>query len=238
MNSTATGTAPQIEDSTNLRRKLNRSLRIQKLQALLLIAPLLIFILVSFLFPIADMLFRSVENKVVSQFLPRTVSSLEEWDPSAQELPDERVFRSIYADLVIAVEQRRHTRVGTRLNYESPGIASLFRKAGRGTRNIDVLPFTAFFGELGPNWLDSNCSRSALRLLSSGGRRIPTGDSRTATSTYRWQRSLNRWVRPNSSVGWEDEPVNPFSKHSGGSPRWTKSASGTHSLMSTGSGVN
>ena len=156
MNGAATGTAPQIEDSTSLRRKLNRSLRVRKLQALLLIAPLLIFILVSFLFPIADMLFRSVENKIVSQFLPRTVASLKAWDVSAEELPDEEVFRSIYADLVIAVEQRRHTRVGTRLNYESPGIASLFRRAGRGTRNIDVSPFAAFFGEFGPNWQDSD----------------------------------------------------------------------------------
>ncbi len=154
MNRTGEDTAPAVMDGGELRRKLNRSLRWQKLHALLLVAPLLVFILISFLFPIVDMLFRSVENRIVGDFLPRTVASLQDWDVKAEILPDERVFRSIYADLAIAVEQRRHTRVGSRLNYESPGIASLFRRAGRGTGDIDVSGFSTFFGDLNPNWLE------------------------------------------------------------------------------------
>ena len=156
MNSSVPDAAATVEDGAELRRRLNRSLRLQKLRALLLIAPLLVFVLVSFLLPIGDMLFRSVENKIVVQYLPRTVSALESWDPRGEELPSEDAFRSIYADLMIAIAQRRHTRVGSRLNYESPGIASLFRKAGRGTRDMEVSGFVDRFAVLGPEWLDAD----------------------------------------------------------------------------------
>ena len=62
-------------DGRPLKASLNRALRRQKTRALLLIAPLLIFILVSFVMPIADMLLRSVENQIVGETLPRTVFS-------------------------------------------------------------------------------------------------------------------------------------------------------------------
>ncbi len=51
-------------DGRPLKRSLHRALRRQKLRALMLIAPLLLFILASFVGPIADMLFRSVENEI------------------------------------------------------------------------------------------------------------------------------------------------------------------------------
>jgi putative spermidine/putrescine transport system permease protein len=57
-------------DGTPLAASLSRSLRRQKLRALLLIAPLLLFILVTFVFPIGDMLFRSVQNHIVEDTLP------------------------------------------------------------------------------------------------------------------------------------------------------------------------
>ena len=65
-----------------LRRSLNRALRRQKLRAFVLIAPLLVFVLVTFLAPIGDMVFRSVENQIVADTLPRTVDALAHWDPA------------------------------------------------------------------------------------------------------------------------------------------------------------
>ena len=62
-------------DGTPLKKSLARALRREKTRALLLIAPLLLFILVTFIAPIADMLFRSVENQIVSNTLPRTVAA-------------------------------------------------------------------------------------------------------------------------------------------------------------------
>ncbi len=125
-------TGPMLAaDGTPLKKSLARSLRMQKLRALGLIAPLLIFVLVTFIAPIADMLFRSVENQIVSGTLPRTVAELQDWDPVAGEPPAEPVFERLYYDMFLAAEAREHTRLGTRLNYEQTGISSLFRGTGR-----------------------------------------------------------------------------------------------------------
>ncbi|MEM9844246.1 MAG: ABC transporter permease, partial [Pseudomonadota bacterium] len=68
-------------DGTPLKKSLARALRVQKMRALMLIAPLLLFILVTFIAPIADMLFRSVENNIVSNTLQRTIPALAQFDP-------------------------------------------------------------------------------------------------------------------------------------------------------------
>ena len=78
-------------DGTPLKTSLNRSLRRQKMRALLLIAPLLIFILVAFIMPIVSMLSRSVENDLVSQTLPQTVAAIQSWDALSGQLPEEPV---------------------------------------------------------------------------------------------------------------------------------------------------
>ncbi|MEI4261488.1 ABC transporter permease [Roseovarius sp. D0-M9] len=131
MSDTATNGPVLAADGTPLKRSLSRALRVQKLRALALIAPLLIFITISFIFPIGDMLFRSVENQIVEDTLPYTVEELAEWDGATDELPDEAVFRAMYYDLFLASEMKRHTRLGSRLNYEASGMSSLFRQAGR-----------------------------------------------------------------------------------------------------------
>ena len=131
MSDTATDGPVLAADGTPLKRSLSRALRVQKLRALALIAPLLLFVLISFIFPIGDMLFRSVENQIVENTLPYTVDELSEWDGSGDALPPEAVFRDMYFDLFLATEMKRHTRLGSRLNYEASGMSSLFRQAGR-----------------------------------------------------------------------------------------------------------
>ena len=125
-------TGPMLAaDGTPLKRSLNRALRRQKLRALLLISPLLLFILITFIWPIGQMLFRSVENQIVSDTIPRATAELANWDSTSGEIPDAAVFSALTQDLVQAVERKKHTRLGSRLNYEFSGIASLFRKSGR-----------------------------------------------------------------------------------------------------------
>ena len=138
-------------DGRPLKRSLQRALRAQKLRALALIAPLLIFILVTFIAPIADMLFRSVENQIVSEVLPRTVVALEDWDPESGEAPGEELFRELTLDLEIAAEEKTHTRVGIRLNYQKTGISSLFRKSGRRVDDIGEV-YADQFIELDEAW--------------------------------------------------------------------------------------
>ena len=132
-----TQTGPVLAaDGTPLKKSLARALRLQKMRALMLIAPLLVFILLSFILPIVDMLFRSVENQIVANTLPYTVEELSQWDRDSQELPDEAVFQALYFDFFLATEGKRHTRLGSRLNYEQTGMSSAFRGTGRKVDDI------------------------------------------------------------------------------------------------------
>ncbi|MHA7888473.1 ABC transporter permease [Roseicyclus sp.] len=138
-------------DGRPLKQSLNRALRAQKLRALALIAPLLLFLLVTFVAPIIDMLFRSVENQITSETLPRTVVALEDWD--AQDLPSQDTFAALAYDFMEAAERRIHTRLGSRLNYETTGISSTFRRSGRGIDDLGETQAEQFI-DLNPQWED------------------------------------------------------------------------------------
>lgn len=142
-------------DGTPLKASLNKALRRQKLRALMLIAPLLLFVLLTFIFPIVDMLFRSVENDIVSNTIPRTVIALQDWDQTTGEAPSEQVFIALYEDLQISVAAKTHTRLGSRLNYEKTGMSSLFRKTGRRIKRMDeTIPLMDQFVDINEDWAD------------------------------------------------------------------------------------
>ena len=144
-------------DGTPLKTSLNRSLRQQKMRALLLIAPLLVFILVAFIMPIFSMLSRSVENDLVSQTLPQTVQALKSWDALSGELPTEAVYAAFASDIQKAAKAKVHTKVGLRLNYEKSGIASLFKKTARKAKKWDLEtdgPFKEKLIDVHKGWSD------------------------------------------------------------------------------------
>ncbi|MEM6942896.1 MAG: ABC transporter permease [Pseudomonadota bacterium] len=122
-------------DGTPLKASLARALRREKIRAFMLVAPLLFFILLTFVAPIVDMLLRSIDNEIVPNTIPGTVEALADWDPSSG-VPDENVFRALYFDMFLAAEAKEHTRLGSRLNYEESGMASLFRSTGRDLDDI------------------------------------------------------------------------------------------------------
>ncbi len=167
-------------DGTPLKRSLNRALRREKMRAFLLIAPLLLFIMLTFVLPIADMLFRSVENNIVAETVPRTVQMLKTWDPEETELPDEAVFSAFYTDMVFAAERKQHTRLGTRLNYELTGISSLFRKSGRGVDRFDTDEYSDAFVDADPAWKDP---ATWERLVLDGNAALP--ETSSAYTTWR-----------------------------------------------------
>ena len=140
-------------DGKPLKASLNRALRAQKLRAFLLVAPLLVFVLVTFILPIGDMLFRSVENEIVPQTLPKTVVALQDWDPKTAELPGEPVFAALHDDLIVAVEAKTSTRLGQRLNYEYSGFSSLMRGVARDLKKMDpAQPFKDQFIAADKKW--------------------------------------------------------------------------------------
>ncbi len=134
----ATQSGPMLAaDGTPLKKSLARSLRRRKLRALALIAPLLLFVLLSFVIPIMSMLFRSVENSIVADTLPLTVVELRNWDADSGELPDEALYVAFTKDMITAIDQKTHTRLGSRLNYEQTGMSSMFRRSGRQIKKLD-----------------------------------------------------------------------------------------------------
>lgn len=159
-------------DGRPLKVSLNRALRRQKMRALLLIAPLLLFVLVTFIAPIADMLFRSIENQIVSDTLPRTTAEIADWDADTGEIPSPEVFEALFKDMFIATEQKAHTRLGSRLNYELTGVSSLFRKSGRRVDDMGEV-YQDQFEDLNEYWKEgSNWSQligSDAWLSSIGG---------------------------------------------------------------------
>lgn len=151
---TETGGPMLAADGTPLKRSLAKALRAQKLRALALIAPLLLFVLITFIAPIADMLFRSVDDSqtgTVHGTMPLTAAALKDWDGASGALPGEAVFAAAYDDLFIAAERKQHTRVGSRLNYEKTGSSSLFRKTGRGLDDIGEV-YQDQFKDLDRDW--------------------------------------------------------------------------------------
>lgn len=134
---TADGSSLQAADGSSLKANLERSLRRRKRNALLLVAPLFLFILITFLVPIFDMLIRSVDNKITEEILPTTVPLLANWDAKSGKLPDEPVFKAFITDAQIASKAKVINRLGKRLNYEKSGTSSLFRKTGRKLKKFD-----------------------------------------------------------------------------------------------------
>ena len=146
-------------DGKPLKQSLNRALRKQKMRALLLIAPLLIYILVSFVAPIGSMLMRSVQNtagvEYIPDIIPNVVVALREWDPKSGESPPEAVYEAMAIDMATAFESRNHTQLGRRFNYEAPGISSLFRSAGQPVSRWNIEtdgPFKEKFLDLHNGW--------------------------------------------------------------------------------------
>src|SRR5690349_1016724 len=88
---------PGLADPRALRRSLARGERSRRLRAFALTLPLLVFLLVTFLVPIAALLKRAVENPEVATALPRTVVALQKWNRTG--VPPPEAFAAVAADL-------------------------------------------------------------------------------------------------------------------------------------------
>ncbi|RDB42893.1 ABC transporter permease [Halomonas sp. DQ26W] len=122
-------------DGVPLKVSLRRAVRRSKIKAFLLVSPLLLFLVIAFVMPIFDMLWRSVDNPEVSAGLTRTVEALEGWD--RQSLPDEPVFAALAADLLEGQEARNLGLLSSRLNYEQSGMRSAITRTARGLRTME-----------------------------------------------------------------------------------------------------
>ncbi len=153
-------TIPEVlttADGVPLKISLKRAMRRKMITSLLLVAPLFLFILLTFLAPITDMLLRSVDNKIVEELLPRTVSKISSWDEEGQELPGEDVYQAMVEDIKEGAITRTILRVGRRLNFEKAGMSSLLRKSARTLKHLEQPDsYKAVMLKIDRHWGDIN----------------------------------------------------------------------------------
>ena len=105
------------------------------LAAVLLMAPLLVFLLFFFFAPLAGILVQSAKAPEVPTILWRTAGALEGWNPT--ELPEEAVFGALVADLRDAYAAKTVVDAAVRLNHEIPGMRQLVLKTARRAEKLD-----------------------------------------------------------------------------------------------------
>ncbi|MEM7404625.1 MAG: ABC transporter permease [Pseudomonadota bacterium] len=147
-----TMTGPILVEGVPLKQRLARAERRKRVTALLMVSPLLLFIVVSFVIPIGDMLFRSVDNPRLSILMPETTKALEAWHPAQSELPDEAVFATAFKEILALRESGDLGKVASRLNYDMSGARSLVTKSGRKFKRIKEGPYKAKMIKADKRW--------------------------------------------------------------------------------------
>ena len=148
-------------DGIPLEVSLKRAERKNKVKAFLLVAPLLLFLLITYIFPIGDMLMRSVDDKMVTEMLPKTFKSMEKWD--GKELPPEEVFESFYLDFQKLVEEKRDGKLSTQLNYTKNGFKSILKKLRRKAKNFEEGNYKEQIMAVHKRWADVEYWRAIQR---------------------------------------------------------------------------
>ena len=116
-------------DGIPLEESLRKAERKNKIKAFLLVCPLLLFLIITYVFPIGEMFTRSIDDKMITNMLPNTFKSMESWD--GQDMPEEEVFKSFYIDFKTLVEKKEHGKLGQRLNKEKNGFTTILKKLFR-----------------------------------------------------------------------------------------------------------
>ncbi|MEP6506551.1 MAG: ABC transporter permease [Betaproteobacteria bacterium] len=120
---------PAAADPLGLRRQLARAERRRQWRGFALTLPLLVFLLLTFLVPIAALLKRAVENPEVARALPRTVVELRGWKRT--DVPAPEAFAAIVVDLGALSDSADAGALARRLNSEKPGARSLIMSTYR-----------------------------------------------------------------------------------------------------------
>ena len=122
-------------DGVPLSESLKKAERKNKIKAFLLVAPLLLFLLITYITPIGEMFTRSIDDKMITKMLPKTYKSMESWD--GQELPPEEVYASFLSDYKVLVKNKTQGKLGQRLNKEKNGFNSILKKLKRKMKKFE-----------------------------------------------------------------------------------------------------
>ena len=140
-------------DGVPLKQSLKKAERKNKIRAVLLVSPLLLFIFFTFIVPIGSMLTRSTDDSYINKVFPKTFKVYQKWD--RQGLPPEEV----YAAMFIEIKKASGFEIGkasTRMNYAKSGWKSMIKKSKRKFKKIgeDEGPFKDKMIEVDKKWED------------------------------------------------------------------------------------
>jgi len=133
-----------------LAAQLARAERARKLKAALLTAPLLLFLLVTFLGPIGALLTKSFVDTELAATLPRVTQEIGRWD--GREAPDEATFTALINDVRAARADGTLAPAATRLNYDVSGFRTLLFSTGRQLPESLDRPARETLIEIDPRW--------------------------------------------------------------------------------------
>ena len=137
MNQTASGPI-LTTDGIPLKVSLQKAERKNKIKAVVLVLPLILFLLITFIIPIVDMLMRSVDDRQINTVFPKTFEHYQKWD--RQDLPPEEVYEAMFFE----VRESKGFNIGkasTRMNYSKSGWKSLLKKSKRKFKKIEEGPY-------------------------------------------------------------------------------------------------
>jgi putative spermidine/putrescine transport system permease protein len=116
-------------DSAALKAGLRRAERSQKIRAVVLVAPLLLFLALNFILPIGSMLLRSIQDPELSTVLPGTAALLRDLESGA--LPDDHIADVFATELRQTRDTGALSAVANRLNYDINGFRTLVFRTAR-----------------------------------------------------------------------------------------------------------
>ncbi len=138
-------------DGRPLKAALARAQGKAKRRAFLLVLPLLLFIVITFVWPILQVLHQSAYNPKFSENMP----GIGQWfaeNPIGTE-PDEAAYAILVADLKTAAAAKNVAVAGERVNYEMSGTRSLFTSTGRKAKDLKP-PFKESLIAVDAKWGD------------------------------------------------------------------------------------
>ncbi len=126
--------------------------RRDRLRAMGLVLPLLIFLGVTFLAPLGTMLVRSVYDPVVADALPATLTALRDWD--GEGLPAEAAYEAAAREIGAAREARTLGQVASRANRLQSGLRGVFTRTGRDLREVAEGPWREAMAAIDSAWVE------------------------------------------------------------------------------------
>ena len=124
-----------------------------RLRAAALVLPLVAFIALTFVAPVATMLVRSVYDPVVADALPDTLAALRTWD--GESAPSEAVYAAAARELLRAREERTLGRIASRVNRVQGGLRSVLVRSVRRLREVTAGPWREALIAIDPDWGDA-----------------------------------------------------------------------------------